>query len=68
MNENEEAPPRFSETADFRSDFAVALENKLHPTIYARLQALDAQYGEIGLRAVLSVLITEAYMNRVEGK
>jgi hypothetical protein len=59
MSENEAAPPRLSETADFRSDFAVALENKLHPTVYARLQALNAQYGEIGYRAVLSVLIAE---------
>jgi hypothetical protein len=59
------APDRASETADFRDDFTVALGDKLHPDVYGRLEALDELYGEIGAKAVLSMLITEAYMDRV---
>jgi hypothetical protein len=56
---------RLSETADFRDDFAVALGDTLHPDVYERLEALSELYGEIGYRAVLSMLITESYMDRV---
>lgn len=41
------------------------LEVTLHPDVAERLEALDELYGEIGAKAVLSMLITEAYMDRV---
>jgi hypothetical protein len=44
---------------------ASMLEVSLAPEVWERLQALDEMYGKLGARAVLSMLITDAYMDRL---
>lgn len=44
---------------------ASMLKVSLAKEVHERLEALDEMYGQLGPRAVLSMLITDAYMDRL---